>query len=393
LVCNWRDTAHPRSGGAEVYTEEILKRWAAQHHQVTLFASAVKGRPSVETADGIRVVRSGGKLGVYRRARQYAQRHQGSFDVIVDEINTRPFGAPRWAGNTPVVALIHQVAAEVWATEMHWSLATAGRYLLEPWWLRPYHDLPVVTPSASSRASLEAMGLRRVQVVGVGISVPSALPTLPKEPVPTTLFVGRLTANKRPGDAIAAHHMLRATLPNAQLWIVGTGPLESVLRAGAGEGVTFFGRVDEAHKFELMSRAHLLIMTSVREGWGLVVDEAAAVGTATVGYDVAGLRDSVPAAGGALIEPRPDALAAHLAAVLPGVVDAGAPRTGWPGGARNWDAVADAVLNAVYAALRNAASADSQMAVTLSPTPLHVGDIGDHPVTLVSAAIRQGQPA
>jgi glycosyltransferase involved in cell wall biosynthesis len=31
----------------------------------------------------------------------------------------------------------------------------------------------------------------------------------------------------------------------------------------------------------------------VREGWGLVVIEAASVGTPAVGYDVAGIRDSI----------------------------------------------------------------------------------------------------
>ena len=66
-----------------------------------------------------------------------------------------------------------------------------------------------------------------------------------------------------------------------------------------------FGRVDEATKHELMARAHGQLATSVREGWGLVVSEAAAVGTPTMSYDVPGLRDSTTAADGVLCEPRP----------------------------------------------------------------------------------------
>jgi glycosyltransferase involved in cell wall biosynthesis len=57
--------------------------------------------------------------------------------------------------------------------------------------------------------------------------------------------------------------------------------------------ITIFGRQTSSKKLELMSRAHVLLVPGVREGWGLVVTEASAMGTPSVAYDVAGLRDSV----------------------------------------------------------------------------------------------------
>ena len=42
-----------------------------------------------------------------------------------------------------------------------------------------------------------------------------------------------------------------------------------------------------------MARAHLLLHASVKEGWGLVVLEAASVGTPSIVYNVHGLRDVV----------------------------------------------------------------------------------------------------
>jgi len=57
--------------------------------------------------------------------------------------------------------------------------------------------------------------------------------------------------------------------------------------------ITFFGKQSTAKKLELMSRAHVLLVPGVREGWGLVVTEASAMGTPSVAYDVPGLRDSV----------------------------------------------------------------------------------------------------
>jgi glycosyltransferase involved in cell wall biosynthesis len=42
-----------------------------------------------------------------------------------------------------------------------------------------------------------------------------------------------------------------------------------------------------------LSQAHLILVPGVREGWGLVVTEANAMGTPAVAYNVNGLRDSV----------------------------------------------------------------------------------------------------
>src|SRR2546423_296044 len=108
LVCNWKDLRHPQAGGAEVYTHEIARRWVAAGHAVTLFCAAVDGAPPVEDVDGVRVVRRGGRLGVYRAAREYYRGPgSGRFDLVVHEGNTRPFRRPRGGPATPGGALIH----------------------------------------------------------------------------------------------------------------------------------------------------------------------------------------------------------------------------------------------------------------------------------------------
>jgi glycosyltransferase involved in cell wall biosynthesis len=57
----------------------------------------------------------------------------------------------------------------------------------------------------------------------------------------------------------------------------------------------------------------MLLMASVREGWGLVVTEANACGTPTVAYDVPGLRDAVRhERTGLLVGPSPQHLAAGM---------------------------------------------------------------------------------
>jgi len=42
-----------------------------------------------------------------------------------------------------------------------------------------------------------------------------------------------------------------------------------------------------------MQQAWALLLPSVKEGWGMVVTEAAACGTTTIGANVTGLRDSI----------------------------------------------------------------------------------------------------
>ena len=348
LVFNWKDIEHPAAGGAEVYTAEVARRLVAAGHAVTIFTSAVEGLPADDDAHGVRVVRRGSRLGVYRAARAfYRSEGRGNFDVVIDEVNTRPFGCASWVDDVPVVALIHQVCREIWFHQLPWPVAIVGRYALEPHWLRAYRSVPVLTVSRSSAESLRGYGLRHITIVPEGIEN-TARPPVAKEERPTVITVGRLVSSKRPDHVLQAFRLLRQALPQAQLWVVGDGPRARIFE---GEpGVTCFGKVTVRERDELLARAHAMVVTSVREGWALVVDEAAAMGTPTIGYRSPGLTDSVPAAGGSLVDAAPAELAAHLTLNLPELVAQGRESSslrGWRGGALSWDDVAERVLAAL----------------------------------------------
>ena len=101
-------------------------------------------------------------------------------------------------------------------------------------------------------------------------------------------------------EVIKAFFHILKEIKDGQLWIVGEGDpkyLEYLKKTmhlyTVSTKVKFFGKVSEEKKLELMKRAHLLLHASVKEGWGLVVIEAASLGTPSVVYNVAGLRDSV----------------------------------------------------------------------------------------------------
>lgn len=313
LFLNWRDVRNPDSGGAEVFTHEVARRWAGAGHEVWLLTSRFPGGRSAETVDGVRIRRVGRlRTGSFHLLVQRELARLQGFDLVIDEINTVPFFTPLWRRRLPpVITLIHQLAADVWHAELLAPVAV-GRWL-EPRLLRLYADLPVVTVSESTRADLIGLGFRDVSVVPDGRDDPPPLDGIAKEAVPTFLFVGRLTANKRPDHAVEAFRLIRERMPEARLWIVGRGPLEERLRRTLPEGAELLGYLPREELYRRMSRAHCLLVTSVREGWGLVVIEANSVGTPAVAYNVPGIRDSVQDRWtGLLVRPGdPASLAAH----------------------------------------------------------------------------------
>ncbi len=346
LAYNWRDLAHPHAGGAEVYLQSVAAEWVKSGHEVTIFCAAVAGQPSEDLVDGVTILRRGGRLGVYREARRYWNKEgQGNHDLVIDSVNTKPLLCPRFVKDTPVVAIIYQVAKEVWNYETPWPISMLGRFVLEPAWLREYRDVPVVTISKSSRESLEEYGLRRVTVVPAGWKPSVRPPSIGREQDPTIAFLGRLSPNKRPDHALRAFQLVKNRLPSAALWMMGSGPMEQTLRQSAPTGTLLLGRVSENEKRVRLARSHVLIATSVREGWGLAVTEAAAMGTPTIAYDMPGLRDSVVASGGALTAPTPAALASALVDHL-GNENQGrrASLQASIGGVLPWKEVADALL-------------------------------------------------
>lgn len=350
-ILTWRDLTHPEAGGAEVYTEQVARRWVRDGHEVTLFAAGVEGQPDQETVDGYRVVRAGGKYTVYREGRKW-WREQGrfdGFDLVIDMINTVAFRAHKWIDDVPTVGFIHQTCEEIWHINAPFPASWVGRFVMEPVWLKSYRDVPVLAVSQSTKDALARFGVRDITVVPEGYE-PEFTGTLPpKEEAPTVVWCARVVDYKRPFDLLHAAEKAKAQIPDLRVWMMGGGPQLEELREAAPPWVEVLGFVDQDEKFDRMARAHVHVATSVREGWGLVVTEAAAMGTPTIGYDVPGLRDSTRAARGVVIPPEVDALADWL----PPMMDkwrANPPEPMEYGGAESWDVVADRVFTAAVAA-------------------------------------------
>jgi glycosyltransferase involved in cell wall biosynthesis len=283
-------------GGAEVFTREVAKRMIEKGHEVTLFTSEFPNCKKEEILDGVRIVRAGGKYSVYWNAKKFYKRYFSGerYDVVIDEINTRPFFTPKFVTNgEKVVGLIHQLAREYWFYETFFPLSYIGYHFLEDRWLRSYVDVPTVTVSESTRQDLLELGFRKVFVVPEGLNFTPLSEIPEKEEYPVVVYAGRLKRAKRPDHAIKAFKIVKEEIPNAELWVVGDGPYKKDLEKIAVDGVKFFGGLSNEHRRRLLARAWVLVNPSVREGFGLNVLEANALGTPCVAYEVAGLRDSI----------------------------------------------------------------------------------------------------
>jgi glycosyltransferase involved in cell wall biosynthesis len=326
LVVNWLDLDNPQAGGAEIHLHEVFGRLAARGHDVTVLASGWKGGAPRTTADGMEIHRTGGRYTFLLRARSYYRRHWAAdgFDVIVEDLNKVPLFTPLW-GSTPVVPLVHHLFGWTAFREASPPMALATVALEAPA-PKLFHGLPAVAVSESTKADLVRRGFRPgdVSVIPNGVDLIRYTPDgRGRFPVPTLLYLGRLKRYKRVDLIIRAVARLADRGIDVELRIGGKGDHRSkleelVTRLGIGDRVHFLGFVSEEEKVELMRRAWVHLLTSPKEGWGIVNLEAAACGTPTIASDAPGLRDSVRHGETGFLVPHGDvdALASSIAEVV-----------------------------------------------------------------------------
>ena len=295
-MLNWRDPRNPLSGGAERVSLAYLKAMKARGHEAYWFANDFPGAAREEAFEGIKIIRGGGKGSSVLKAIQW-YRQQPRFDLVIDQHHGIPWYAPWWC-RTNCVAYIHEVLGPIWSSFYPWPWSAIGQ-TQERWthWL--FRDTPFWTPSDSTRKVLQQHGVRDIHVFpnGTDATPLAALDATPLAAPIRLAAVSRLAPNKRVDHVIRAVKILSQRGADVRLAIVGTGEVEDSLRQlaaslGVADKIEFTGRLDEQKKDDYLRRAHFLVHTSVREGWGLNVIEANAMGTPAIVYPVGGLVDS-----------------------------------------------------------------------------------------------------
>ena len=310
LALSWRDIRSPKMGGAETHTHEMLRRVDHEKYRVIHFAPMYPGLLEEENIDGVNYLRKGSIFSVIWYAMIYYKKNAKNIDFVIEQCNTHRFFTRFWVPAKKRIFYIHQLTREIWNIEMHGIFATIGRKLENPM-LRLQNNDYAITVSDSTKSELIEQGFQPEKIFIVNPAIHTRLWTqeewFEKDENPTFVYVGRYARYKGIDVAIEALGIVKREHTKAKLWIIGKEnkeyvedvlkPLCSKLHLEIGHDeyadVVLCGFVSEEKKLELQSRALALLFPSIREGWGLIITEAAMVGTPSIVFDAPGSRDAV----------------------------------------------------------------------------------------------------
>jgi glycosyltransferase involved in cell wall biosynthesis len=302
-VCIVYDCLYPYTiGGAERWYRNLAERLASSGHEVTFLTRRQWGRDDHADVPGVRVIAVSPPMGLYANGRRrilppllfglgvlaHLLRHRRRYDVV----HTASFpyfsllaaGAARTRGGFRIVVDWH----EIWTRE-YWReyLGPAGRigWQVQRACLR-------VPQRAFCFSRLHERRLRRHRVRGelTRLEGQYAGPPAPPEPLaarPVALFAGRHIPEKRVPALVPALAAAREQIPDLGGEIYGDGPeraqvLQRIADYGLEDSVFAPGFVDSEALGYALATALCLVLPSRREGYGLVVIEAAAHGVPSI---------------------------------------------------------------------------------------------------------------
>jgi glycosyltransferase involved in cell wall biosynthesis len=318
----WRDLDDVEAGGSEVHAHNVAAIWAQAGIQVMHRTSYAAGHPTRVRRAGYEVVRKAGRYMVFPRSViAEAAGRNGYRDALVEIWNGVPFMSPVWCQG-PRMIWLHHVHGPMWQMSLPPRLARLGNILEERIAPPFYRRSPIVTLSNSSRDELVSeMGFKkdRVTVVPPGIDE-KFRPGGTKTSHPSVVAVGRLVPVKDFPRLIRIMASIRDRVPTATLTIVGDGyereAIEALIAELGADHVTLAGRISDNELISLYQSAWVVASTSVREGWGMTLTEAAACGTPAVATRIAGHLDATVEGSSGLLHDRDEDLADALTAVL-----------------------------------------------------------------------------
>jgi glycosyltransferase involved in cell wall biosynthesis len=304
-ICLVYDCLFPHTvGGAERWYRNLAERLAEDGHDVTYLTLRQWERGGHADVPGVRVVSVAPRMALYaeagrrrifppvafgagvlwhllRRGRHYDVVHTASFpyfSLLAAAAVRRP------AGFRLVVDWYEVWTREYWIGYLGGVGGRIGN-LVQALCLR-VPQRAFCFSRLHARRLVEG-GLRsRPTVLEGGYS----RPLRPKPPLTAqalVVFAGRHIPEKRVPALVPALAELRRTHPDVRAVIFGDGPergqvTELVRRLGLEDAISLPGFVDASEVEGTLRRAVCMVLPSLREGYGMIVIEAAAAGTPSI---------------------------------------------------------------------------------------------------------------
>jgi len=380
-VCVVYDCLYPHTvGGGERWYRNLAERLSAEGHDVTYLTLRQWARGASPQIDGVRVAVAGPRMELYANGRRrivpplvfgagvfwHLLRRGRVYDVV--HCSSFPYFSllaaallRRLCGYDLVVDWL-----EVWSRE-YWReyLGRAARAGVAVQRRCARVRQRAFCLSELHAARLRAAGLRGEVTVLRGLLSSSVEAEEPLAAEPLVVFAGRLIPEKSAPAVVDAVALAAERIPGLHGIVFGDGPdreavHERIAQLSSPEVVSAPGFVDGDAVHAALRRACCLLLPSRREGYGLVVVEAAAVGTPAIlvsAPDNAAVELIEEGVNGTVVpSAQPEVLADAIEAVWAGGPPLRAATAAWF--ARNRERLSiESSLEAVvesYAALRSA---------------------------------------
>ncbi len=304
-ICLVYDHLFPQTvGGAERWMRDLALHVAASGNEVTYVTMRHWSESERPNLTGVRVLGLTPAGRVYRRERRtlmppvrfglavarHLWRHGSEYDIVhIASFPYFPLLAASAIGRRRKYELVVNWI-EVWTKE-YWRryagvlIGTTGFYVQQACVFMPH------TAYCFSRLHAErlrAAGYSRTPVLLPGLYAGPVEPTPAGDVDPAlVVYAGRHVREKRVDALVRAFAVARERMPELRLELYGDGPerkhISKLVDAlGVTASVRVLGRCPEGEVAEAIARAACLATASEREGYGLVVVEAAAHGTPSV---------------------------------------------------------------------------------------------------------------
>jgi len=304
-ICLVYDCLFPYTvGGAERWYRNLGERLAAEGHDVTYLTLRQWDRSERGEIPGVRVISAGPRMHLYAEAGRrrimpplvfglgvlwHLVRHGGRYDVV--HTASFPYFSLLAAATLRPLRTFRLVVDwhEVWS-RAYWIeyLGAVGG--------RVGNAVQAICLRVSQRAfcfsqlhgrRLRQAGLNGELTVLEGEYAGSLDGREPERAEPVVVFAGRHIPEKRAAALVPALALARERIPELRGQAYGDGPQRGELlrlrsEHGLDDALDLPGFVDAEQVEEALSRALCMVLPSRREGYGLVVVEAAALGTPSV---------------------------------------------------------------------------------------------------------------
>ena len=321
-VFAFRDRADPEAGGSEEHATQVCTHMTRAGLDVTLHTGRVRGAPAEIERNGYRVVRRGGRVGVFLTSPLDEWRGRlGPTDGIIEIFHGVPFFAPLWS-RAPQVGLVHHVHLGTWDALLPGPAGRVGHFIERFVVPLVYRRRTLVTAADSARDEIVrhyGADPSRITVAPHGIAEHFS-PGGTRDDAPLVVAVARLMPQKGVDELIDALVSVKTRVPALRATIIGDGPhgvrLRERARSVGADWIHWTGRVSDDELVDWYRRAWLVASASRREGFGLTLTEAAACATPTVATRIAGHVDAVADGESGLLADGTTELAERMADVL-----------------------------------------------------------------------------